>query len=548
MNNILDLKNQIEGDVLDDEKTLNTYSTDYSIFKVIPKTVIYPKIITDLKKIIKFANENNNISITPRSAGTDMSGGPLNNSIILDFTKYFNKIIEINEKEKYAIVEPGVYFRDLEKEISKYGMFYPAYPASKDLCAIGGMISNNSGGERTLKYGKTEKHVISLKAILQDGNEYEFCLLNQEDLNQKLNQKNFEGYVYKKIYNLIEKNYNLVQQNKPQVSKNSTGYNIWNILNKENKTFNLGQIFIGAQGTLGLVTQAKLNLIKEANYKKLVAVFLKNIETAPHIVNEILKFNPESIESFDDKTLSTAIKFLPQIIKMMKGNALKLFLKFMPEIYLTITNGIPKMILLINFTDDDEKELESNIENFRKILNKYNVKYKIIKDEKEAEKYWTIRRYSFKLLHGAIKNRTAAPFIDDFVIKPQYLPEILPKINKILENHKDKLIYTIAGHPGEGNFHIIPLLDLRNQESRDLILKIMDEVYDLIIKYGGSISGEHNDGMIRTPYLEKMYKPEIIKIFEEIKKIFDPKNIFNPGKKVFYDKNFILNHIKKENA
>jgi FAD/FMN-containing dehydrogenase len=277
-------------------------------------------------------------------------------------------------------------------------------------------------------------------------------------------------------------------------------------------------------------------------------IFLNDLKQAPEIVNLLLKANPESIESFDDKTFETAIKFLPQIIKLMKANAFTLAFKFLPEIFMTITGGIPKMILLANFTGNNEDEITENIKNIKTTLDKLNIKNKIIKNSIEAEKYWTIRRYSFKLLHGAIKNKTAIPFIDDFVIKPEYLSEVLTKVNQILEKHKDKLIYTIAGHPGDGNFHIIPLADLTQEETRKIIPQIMDEVYDLIIKYNGSLSGEHNDGLLRTPYLKKMYSPEIIKIFEEIKMIFDPKNIFNPQKKVFYDENFILNHIKKENA
>jgi FAD/FMN-containing dehydrogenase len=542
-------KLNIDGDILSDEKTLNQYSIDYSIFKVLPQAVIYPKNTNDLKNLVKFANESDNqISITARSAGTDMSGGPLNTSLILDFTKYFNKIIEINEKENYAIVEPGVYFRDFEAKLKPYNLFYPAYPASKDLCALGGMISNNSGGEKTLKYGKTEKYVLSLKAVLSDGNEYEFYPLTYEELQQKMNQQNFEGEIYKKIYDLINKNYDLIKNSKPKVSKNSTGYLIWDVLEKEKNIFDLSKIFIGAQGTLGLITQAKLKLVEAPKYEKLIVIFLNDLKQAPEIVNLLLKANPESIESFDDKTFETAIKFLPQIIKLMKAGAFTLAFKFLPEIFMTITGGIPKMILLANFTGNNEEEITENIKNIKTTLDKLNIKNKIIKNSIEAQKYWTIRRYSFKLLHGAIKNKTAIPFIDDFVIKPEYLSEVLTKVNQILEKHKDKLIYTIAGHPGDGNFHIIPLADLTQEETRKIIPQIMDEVYDLIIKYNGSLSGEHNDGLLRTPYLKKMYTPEMIKIFEEIKMIFDPKNIFNPQKKVFYDENFILNHIKKENA
>lgn len=545
------IKEFLEGEFLNDENTLQIYSEDYSIFKVMPGAVIYPKNINDLRKITNYVIENKkinpNLSITPRSAGTDMSGGPLNTSIILDFTKHFNKIIEINTNQNYALIESGVYFRELEKEIEKSNLFYPPYPASKDLCAIGGMIGNNSGGEKTLKYGKTENYVLSLKAVLADGNEYEFKPLNQKELSQKIDQKNFEGKIYRQIYELISQNYNLIESSRPKVSKNSTGYIIWNVWQKDKK-FDLSQIFIGSQGTLGLITQAKLKLLPKPPYTKLIIVFMNDLNILPLIINEILKFQPESLESFDDKTLKIALKFLPTLFKLLNNNMFLLIKNFLPEIFMTLSGGIPKLIMLIELTSFDLEELNIRLKNLCFQLKNLNIQFRIAKNKIEIDKYWTIRRYSFKLLHGAIKNKTAIPFIDDFVVAPQYLPEILPKINQILEKNKDKFIYTIAGHPGNGNFHIIPLADLRDTETRKLIPQIMEEVYKIIIQKGGSLSGEHNDGLIRTPYLNLMYKPEMIKIFEKIKMIFDPQNIFNPMKKVFWDKNFILNNIKTENS
>ncbi|MGB9609077.1 MAG: FAD-binding oxidoreductase [Minisyncoccia bacterium] len=351
----------------------------------------------------------------------------------------------------------------------------------------------------------------------------------------------------KKIYNLINSNYDLILNSKPRVSKNSTGYNIWNVYDKNKKIFNLSQIFVGAQGTLGIVTEAKLKLIPKTKYSKLVVAFINDLNLVPQIVNEILKFNPESLESFDDKTLNVAFKFFFSLIKIVGTNIFSLAFSFLPELLMVLRGGMPKMILLIELTGDDLNEIENNALQIKNQLNVLKIKSRIINNENETKKYWAIRRYSFKLLHGAIKNKTAIPFIDDFVVLPKDLPEVLPKVNAILEKHKDKFIYTIAGHPGNGNFHIIPLADLRDEETRKLIPIIMEEVYKIIIQFNGSLSGEHNDGLIRTPYLKMMYNEKIIKIFEEIKTIFDPENIFNPGKKVFYDEKFILNHIRKDN-
>ena len=546
-----EIKKIINGEIFNNKEILEKYSSDYSIFKVKPETIIYPKDKNDILNIVNFVSKNKksnpNLSITARSAGTDMSGGPLNQSIILDFTKYFNKILEINPEKQYIKAEPGVYFRNFEKEIQRFKLFYPPYPASKDLCALGGIISNNSGGEKTLKYGKTEDYVLELKAVLSDGKEYEFKPLKENELNQKLSQNDFEGEIYKKIYELINKNYDLILNSKPRVSKNSTGYNIWNIWDKSNKIFNLSQIFIGAQGTLGIITEAKLKLVPQQKYSKLIVAFVNDLNNIPLIINKVLKFNPESLESFDDKTLNVAFKFFFSLIKIIGANIFSFGISFLPELFMILSGGIPKMILLIELTSNDLNEIENQAKQIKKELDNLNIKSRIIQKEIETKKYWAIRRYSFKLLHGGIKNKTAIPFIDDFVVNPENLPEILPKVNNILEKHKNKFIYTIAGHPGNGNFHIIPLADLRDEETRKLIPQIMEEIYKIVVEVGGSLSGEHNDGLIRTPYLKLMYSKEIIKIFEQIKTIFDPQNIFNPGKKVFYDEKFILDHIRSDN-
>ncbi len=539
-----DIKKFFRGEVLSDEETLATYSRDYSIFSVKPRVVVFPKNADDVKKLVAFASAKKNrgahISLTARSAGTDMTGGPLNDSIIVDFTKHFNHTKEIGSD--YAVVEPGVYFRDFERQLKQRGFMYPPYPASKDICALGGMIANNSGGEKTLVYGKTQDYVRKLKVVLSDGEEYEMGPLSKRELQSKLKKKGFEGNVYRKIYALLEKNYTLIQSAKPAVSKNSSGYFLWDIWDK--KTFDLTKLIVGSQGTLGIITEAHLGVVHLKRYSSLVVVFLKDLMPLADFIAHTLKFKPESMESFDDKTLAVAMRFLPGIIKSMGGNFLKLIFQFLPEALMAIRGGFPKMILLVEFTSDNAEELARTTNAFFESTKKFNVQARIMKNELESEKYWTIRRQSFNLLHSHSGGKEAVPFIDDIIVKPEYLPEFLPQLNTILDKYKDSLVYTIAGHPGNGNFHIIPLMDLKNPYVRSLIPKISDEVYDLVLKYKGSITAEHNDGLIRTPYLEKMYGEKIVRLFAQVKNIFDPLHIFNPRKKVGGDLDYSMNHIK----
>ncbi len=538
-----EIKHFFHGDVMDDEKTLAEYSHDYSIFRVKPQLVVFPKDVEDIKNLVKFVNRKKetgeNLSLTGRSAGTDMTGGPLTRSIVVEFTKYFNHIKDL--WDEHAIVEPGVYFRYFEKALALRGLLYPPYPASKDLCALGGMISNNSGGEKTLAYGKTEDYVEELKVVMSDGESHTLRALTIDELHNKLLEKGFEGEVYQKLYTLLEDNYDAIQAAKPKVSKNSSGYFLWNVWDK--KKFDLTKLIVGSQGTLGLVTEAKLSLVKAKKYSRLAVIFLRDLAPLADLIVEVLKFRPESMESYDDKTLYVALKFLPGIIRSMKGSFFKLVWKFLPEAFMALRGGVPKMILLVELVSDDEDELAKQMLALRETLKKFNLPVRLLKDKAEEEKYWIIRRQSFKLLHDHSIGKDTAPFIDDIIVLPEYLPEFLPKLNQILDKYKKDLIYTVAGHPGNGNFHVIPLMNLKDERVRGLIPIISDEVYKLVLEYKGSITAEHNDGLIRTPYLEKMYGKKIAGLFADVKHIFDPKNIFNPGKKVGGDLNYSLEHI-----
>jgi len=546
MSNIsIKLKDLIKGEILTDSQTLEKYSHDASIFEVKPKVVVFPKDVKDLKALVKFVSENKEneptLSLTARSAGTDMGGGPLNDSIIVEFPKYFNHFSVHNE---LGTAQPGVYYRDFEKETLKHNLIFPSYPASKDICAIGGIVSNNSGGEKSLMYGKTEDYITNLKIVLSDGNEYELKSLNKDELDQKLKQQDFEGDIYRKTYQLITNNYELITSAKPQVSKNSAGYFLWNVYDKDKKTFDLTNLFIGSQGTLGIVTEATLRLVPVKNHSEMVTIFINDFEKIGEIVNLILPLQPESMETYDDKTLKLATKFFYSFAqKLGAKNVISLFFQFLPEFFLLLRGGIPKLVLQVEFNEDNEKTLKNKINELLTKLKPLNLRTHTVKSKKEENKYWIIRRESFNLLRQKIKDKHTAPFIDDFVVAPQYLSEFLPQLEQIM-NRYPKLIYTIAGHLGEGNFHIIPLMNIEDPKEREIIPKLGKEVYDLVLEYKGSTTGEHNDGIIRTPYLKQMYGEKVYKLFEETKKNFDPNNIFNPGKKVNGSMEFAMNHIR----
>ncbi|GIW66276.1 MAG: hypothetical protein KatS3mg095_0174 [Candidatus Parcubacteria bacterium] len=538
------LKNLIKGEVIDED--LDNFSYDKSIFKIKPQIVIFPYDEDDIKKIITFIQDkikDNNLYLTARSAGTDMSGGALTDSILLVFTKYMNKILEINSQEKYVILQPGVYFRELEKELDKYNLMVPSYPASKDLCALGGMVANNSGGEKTIKYGKTENYVLGLNVILSDGNEYYFEKVSGEKLKAKLSLQNFEGEIYRNIYTLLKNNYDLIKKSKPRVSKNSAGYNIWSaysLNDKGEEVLDLTKLFVGSQGTLGIITKIKFKLVNKPQNKKLAVLFLKNIKQINEILDFLLNLQPASLEITDDHTFKIFIKYAKEMAEILgfKGivSTIKLFL---PEIKLILKNGIPKLIVLVEFESDNEEEIKNKLNSLVSMCKNKNFQLTICQSKIEEEKYWKIRRDTYKLLREKIKNRVAAPFVDDIIVEPHFLSDFLPKLISILDRYK--LLYTISGHLGDGNLHIIPLLDIKKEKNK--ILPVMEEIYDLTISYNGSITAEHNDGLIRGWYLKKMFGEEIFQIFSQIKKIFDPNSIFNRYKKIQATKDYSFNHL-----
>lgn len=535
-----ELKSTLTGEVHADIETRTTMSRDTSIFTRTPSVVVYPKSADDVSRLVRVVQERKSkgesISVTARSAGTDMSGGPLTTSVLAVFTKYMNKMGSVTEDATggVAVTEPGVYYRDFEKETLKHhSLILPSYPASRELCAMGGIVNNNSGGERTLEYGKTENYIEEMDVVLSDGTQTTFKALAKEELESKKRQTGLEGDIYRGMSALLSDNAEVIREAKPKVSKNSAGYALWNVVDEKTGTFNLAKLICGAQGTLALTTKMKLRLVKQQGNRSMLVVFLKDIKVLPEIVKRVLPFNPESFESYDDQTFKLAVKFMPQMLKQMGlVGAIRLGFAFIPEVLMVLRGGVPKLVLMAEFSEDTHAEALKMAEKAGNALADMRLPMQVLKDEQSAEKYWKVRRESFSLLRKNVHGLYAAPFIDDFVVPPASYPQFLPELYALLEKYKDKFIYTIAGHIGNGNFHIIPLMDLTKKDVRDVIPELSPKVYELVLKYGGSTTGEHNDGIIRTPYLPMMFGEKMTDLFKQTKDIFDPQHIFNPGKKV----------------
>src|SRR3990167_9453733 len=346
-----EIKKIFKGEVADDEATILMYSHDASLLEVRPKVVVYPKDAQDVKNLVKWVDENKNkykdpeknkdwksLSITARCAGTDMSGGAIGESIIMDFTRHMNKLVSF--KGDRITVQPGMFYRDFEKITLERGLILPCYTASKSLNAMGGMFGNNSAGERTLKYGKTEDYILVSRVVFSDGVER---IIKPFPVSEILKKEEID----KKIYQLIKKNEEEIEKAKPKVHKNSAGYYIWNVI--YDNVFNLNKLLVGSQGTLGIATEITFKVIPNNKYSKLVVIFMNDLEPLGRLVDEILTLKPETLEAYDDKTMKLAVKFFPDFFKN-KGfmGMIKFMWSFLPELKMMLGSffggGFPKLI------------------------------------------------------------------------------------------------------------------------------------------------------------------------------------------------------------
>ncbi len=542
------LKQNFKGEITTHEASLEEFSRDASIFQIAPTAIAFPRDTTDICELVKYVTlhkaEQPELSITARGGGTDMTGGSINDSIILKMSRTLNGISNLTETS--VVTEAGVMFRDLEVKLTSHNRMMPAYPVSKNWAAVGGMVGNNAAGEKTLKYGQVKNFVQELEVVLSDGKVYTIKPLSEQELKAKMALQNFEGKFYREIYELIQSNYKIIKEAKPTTSKNSSGYYLWDVW--DGTTFDLTKLFVGSQGTLGIITKIKWRIVPIERHSKLVVFFLSEIKDLGQIVSHVKELRPESFEIFDEHTIKLALKYLPEIIeKMRKGynlSWLKLLWQFLPEIWMSLWGGLPKIVLLAEFSGEDEASVmrqaqmaESNIREF------FNLPTHITKSFEESQKYWTIRRESYNLLMKHNARKLSAPFIEDIIVHTDQLPIFLPQLDAIIAKYPD-FVYTIAGHAGDANFHVIPLVDVSEERHREQIIQMSNEVFQLVKDFRGSMSAEHNDGIVRGAFLEFMFGPKIYELFKQTKHIFDPLNIFNPHKKTDATLSYYADHIR----
>lgn len=542
-----ELKTIFKGELANDDRTRKNYSHDASIYEMTPDIVAFPKDSTDIQNLVAYVAKNKplypGLSLAPRGAGTDMSGGAISNSILVDMTRHFDTIHEVSTKQIHT--QPGVHMRDLDPLTDKAGVMLGCVPVSRALCTIGGMVGNNSGGEQSLRYGNTERFVTKLNVVFADGNEYVVEPLTKRQLDAKMAKDTFEGRLYKRVYDLIEANYDLVHNARPKVNKNSMGYSLWSVWDRSTGIFDMTRLITGSQGTLGIVTDITLRVVPKAKHTGLLVLYLTDTRQLGELIPKVMEHHPATFEGFDDITFELGIKYFSLFKKQL---GLKEWSKQQASLLGSVAKfkgHLPNMVLMVEFEGNTTGEVTKKVLDLKKDMESFKVKIEEASNEQASAKFWQIRRASLSLLRQRVHDKYASPFIDDLTVQPRYLPQFLPELRKIIRKYQ--LPATIAGHFGDGNFHIIPLMSIEGTADQAKLEPSMREIVPLVLKYGGTLAGEHNDGMVRGPWLSAVFGEEMYEIFRDTKEIFDPMYIFNPHKKTDASWDFSMQHIRTTN-
>lgn len=517
---IAEVKPFFKGDIFTDNSTLVQYATDASAYRKIPHAVTRPKTIYDLKLLVSFAKKHNT-SLIPRTAGTSLAGQVVGEGIIVDFSKYFNKIIEINKKKNWVKVQPGVIPDELNTKLQSYGLFFAPETSTSNRCMLGGMVGNNSCGAHSLIYGSTRDHLLSVKMVLSDANEVEFSELTKDEFLQKCELNTLEGTIYSNINEILSDEENqksiITGFPDPELKRRNTGYAIDLLLetepfSKTKKKFNFSKMIAGSEGTLGLITEIKINLLPlPPPVKGLVCVHCHKTENALYGNLIALKYNPGAIELMDRV-----------ILEQSKSNINLREKRF-------FINGEPDAMLLVEFARETKKEVMSIAEAMEKEMRGkgYGYDFPVLFGD-DIDKVWDVRRAGLGILSNIPGDAKPVPVVEDTAVKPELLPEYISDFNKLLDEHNLNCVY--YAHIATGELHLRPILNLKNSKDVELFRTIGLETAKLVKKYKGSLSGEHGDGRLRSEFISIIVGKKNVDLFWKIKLAWDSERIFNHGK------------------
>ena len=501
------LCSRIKGDVAFDDMTLGIYATDASIYQIKPIGLILPKDETDVAAVVQICAEHN-VSILPRGGGTSLNGQCVGPSVIMDFTKYMDKVLELNVEQRWVRVQPGLVLDVLNASLLEHGLHFAPDPATSNRATIGGMIGNNSSGTRSIIYGITRDHVLESKVMLSDGTILELKGLPRQEYDDHDGNAR-EAEIYSGFKKIVEANRDQIVERYPKVMRRVQGYNLDAFIDKD--SWNLTELMVGSEGTLGVCLEAKLNIEPLPNSKVLCTVHFSDLLEAIRTVAPILEHKPSAVEIMDSDV----------VVRGRKNLSTAPLCGFI--------QGDPQAILVVEFYGDTPGQATQRAEALVADLQNQKLGYTwpIISEPSEQAKVWGVRKSGLGLMLGIKGDRKPLPFIEDACVPIEVLPEYIDSILNFCRGRGVPV--AMYAHASVGTIHVRPVLNLKVQEDIDNLKAISRHAFGLVKKYGGAWSGEHGDGRVRSPYLEEYFGKQLYDALRQIKKLFDPAGLMNPG-------------------
>lgn len=506
---IRDLQVNCRGQVLSDVLSLGIYATDASIYQIRPIVVVIPKDQEDTITAVRIAADHR-ISIVPRGGGTGLAGQAIGQAMILDLSKNLRQILDFNPVEKWIVVQPGVVRDTLNRFLAPHGLHFAPDPATSSRANIGGMIANNSSGTKSIIYGKTIDHVLELKVLLSDGTMLHLNRKNKSEYEDICRQSSREGDIYSSVKNIIDHHAQSIRQCYPKVMRRVGGYNLDELLDPEAR--NLSKLITGSEGTLGIILQAKINLTPLPACKYVCLCHFATMQAAIKATQKIVNYYPAAVEIID----RTVIELSRQ--NLATKNSCRVIV------------GDPEAVLIVEFHGDTSDETRQKAEQMANALSHDRIGYAhpVFPEGEEYNDILTVRKKGLGLMIGMKSRRKPVAFIEDAAIPLEHLPEYIAEVDSICKKYGvDAIKYA---HVSVGLIHVRPVLDLRDPGDVELLKKIAEETFLLVKKYKGAWSGEHGDGLVRSPFNERFFGMELYQAFRDIKEIFDPAGLMNPGK------------------
>jgi len=522
------LRQRLSGTISDAKHVRDHFATDGSVFRLTPAAIVYPRDTEDVQTTVAYAAEqagkkSKQFSLVARGRGTDLSGGALGDGAMLVFPAQMNRVLRLTKDA--VTVQPGLTCGTLLSLLQTHGRTIPSFPASRDFASVGGAAANNSAGQYSGKYGSTAAWVKGLKVVLDDGSMIETKRVGRRELNHKKGLMRREGDLYRSIDGLLQDHAALIKESWPQTTKNVAGYRLPAIRGRDG-SIDLTQLFVGAQGTLGIITEITFKTMPLEARKTLLVAHFDSLEKASEAALKLRKLQPSAMEMVDSHLLTYIRKEHPERLEGI-----------VPE-------ELPKVLMLVEF--DNPSHLRQNLLGRRaaRSINKLVSAIHITNVASEQEALWAVRRSAAVVMAAAHGSKKAVPVIEDACVPIAKMSEFLEGTYALLRKHK--LDIAVWGHVNDANFHLQPFLDLGKAKDRKLAPKVMDEFYTMVSKLGGTTTGRHGDGLLRAPYLEKLYGKEVYDLLKAVKQICDPHGIFNPRAKFGTTKSDLSSLLRHE--